>query len=97
MSKASGGHAYLAVGYTTTFINGTLKYRYTLNDPWPWSEPNPWDAPQSTSGQNYLVSYNWICNGKNAEPGDNEDSGIWEGYITVVTDYSDESLPPITN
>ena len=39
-------------------------------------------------------SYQWICNGRDAQTGEPVDTGIWEGYVTVVTSYSSDTLAP---
>ena len=94
----TGGHSILIIGYVTKTVNNEVQYRYIIYNPWPASEPDPWDSPTVTSGQSYLRSYQWICNGLNALPDDGgTDHGIWEGYVTVVTSYSNDSVLPIWN
>ena len=96
-SARAKGHAILVVGYTTTFNNGQLKYRYTINDPWPNSMPYPWDLPETTNGQSYERSYAWICNSEKGDTGEPVEQGVWDGFVTVFTEYADETLAPDTN
>lgn len=96
-TSRTGGHCYAVVGYTTVFVNGSLQYRYMIYNPWPNPEPYPWNSPVVTTGQAYTRSYQWICNGKNAVSGEPTDTGIWEGFVTVVTSYSNQTLMPIWN
>ena len=90
-----GGHVTVITGYVSITVGGVTQYRYIIYDPWPSSIPSPWDTQQTTEGQKYLRSYQWICNGSKVSSGyESADTGIWEGYITVVTSYSGESIPP---
>ena len=94
----TGGHSMLIIGYVTKTVNNSIQYQYIIYDPWPESVPDPWNSPIATTGQSYLRSYQWICNGLNALPDDGgTDHGIWEGYVTVVTTYSNDSVLPIWN
>lgn len=92
-----GGHATLIVGYTTISVNGTLQYRYIINDPWPASAPSSWNSPEITTGQIKIRSYQWICNGRNALDSNHADDGIWDRYVVVETDYSDNALSLVYN
>jgi len=92
-----GGHALLIVGYTMVSVDGTLQYRYVINDPWPVSSPNPWTSPQITTGQVMVRSYQWICNGQNALSSNHIDNGIWDRYVVVQTDYSINTFSPVYN
>lgn len=94
----SDGHAYVIVGYSTFVENRTLQYEYVIFDPWPAIPPNPWPStPTATTGNILQRSYEWICNGRNVTIGDGMDTGIWDGFIVVKTDYSDYVLPPKWN
>ena len=95
-----GGHAILIVGYNTLYQNGELQYRYIINDPWPEDEPDEWVIPQDgIDGQVLLRSYQWICNGNYAVLGEapEEDPRIWDSLVTVVTDYSSDTISPMWN
>lgn len=94
----NSGHAYAIVGYSTIFVNGSMSYRYIIYDPWPASEPDPWETPQTTTGQSYLASYTWICNGRSRLPGDpTSDIGIWEGYIVLEEAHPGTTIDPFWN
>lgn len=97
-NRRNGGHALAIVGYTTSFINGIIDYRYFVYDPWPSSEPDPWDTPVITAGQAYLASYTWICNGRNRLSNDPlNDIGIWEGYIILKDAHPGATVDCIWN
>ena len=89
----TGGHAYLAYGYTKEFINGNIEVRYLIRDPFPEIVPSPWDTPTITTGKTHLWSYETICNGRKT----NVDTGIWVGYVVVSTDYSMNTILPVYN
>lgn len=72
-------------------------YLSIINDPWPATPPNSWNSPVITIGQRRFVSYQWICNGRNALPGETADDGIWDRYVVVETTYSGNTLPPFMN
>lgn len=89
-----GGHFTAIVGYTTIFINGNLQHRFIVYDPWPNPEPSSWTAPVITDGQIKTVSYQWICNGQNAQSvmDSDVDTGRWEGFVVVQTNYSNDVI-----
>lgn len=89
-NERDGGHAYVIVGYTTVYSNGALRYNYILYDPWPKNVPNPWDSPRVTIGQNYIRSYQWICNGRKSNT--YSDNKIWDGIVVVTTTYAANTL-----
>lgn len=96
----NGGHATLIVGYTTVFVNGSMQYRFKINDPWPLSEPTEWpdNYVDSTTGQVLIRSYQWICNGRTGTAStDIIDDGIWDRYVVVTTSYSSSVLTPVWN
>ena len=93
--KRDSGHSMVITGYVSIRVGGVTQYRYIIYDPWPSSATSLGDTPQITNGQKYLRSYQWICNGSKASSGyEPTDNGIWEGYVTVDTLYSDNSIPP---
>ena len=97
-NQRNSGHAYAIVGYSTIFENGSMSYRYIVYDPWPASEPAPWNTPQTTTGQSYLASYTWICNGRSRLFGDPaRDTGIWEGYIVLEEAHPETTIDPFLN
>lgn len=92
-----GGHFTCIVGYTTVFVDGELQYRYYLYNPWPNPKPTPWDSPIITTGQVFIVSYEWICNGQNAlsEKDWAPDKGAWDGVVVVNTSYASNTISPV--
>ena len=79
-------------------VSHSVLYGYIIYDPDPAVAPLNWSNPVETMGQSYLRSYQWLCNGLNALPDDGViDRGIWEGYVTVITSYSDDSVLPVWN
>ena len=93
------GHFTTIVGYTTVFIDGVLKLRFIMYDPDPWVQPNPWATPVITAGQTKIVSYQWISNSNNITEDEliDPDNGIWDGFVVVQTDYSDDEIIPEYN
>lgn len=90
-SIRNGGHAYLVYGYTKEIVNGIVELRYLIRDPYPTSKPDPWETPTSTIGITHLWSYDRICNGGI------EDTGIWDGYVVVNTEYATNTILPFYN
>ena len=94
----TGGHAYVVSGYTTTCMDGEIKYQYFLLNPMPLGNPQPGEEkPIVTTGREMVVSYQWICNGRNSFSFDERDSGIWEGFVVVNTSYSNNTALPVYN
>lgn len=95
-NNRTGGHAYVVSGYTTSYNGSEIEYKYIVHDPWPadgatrlWS-----DTPDVTSGQILTRTYEWICNGKTVGSTEENDNGIWEGFVVVNTPYSTDTILP---
>ena len=72
-----------------------LIYGYTVIDSKIWflvRDP----LPQSM-GSTYMISYEKLCNGRDAQPGENRDPGIWDASIVCDTPYADQTVPYFFN
>lgn len=78
----NGGHATLIYGYTVI----DSKIWFLVRDP----------LPQSM-GSTYMISYEKLCNGRDAQPGENRDPGIWDASIVCDTPYADQTVPYFFN
>lgn len=86
------GHAYVIVGYTTQFINGTIQYLFYIYDPFPEPEPSTWDSDTATTGQEHIWTYDQISNGNAGII--KVDERRWRWTVVASTDYSEDTLIP---
>ncbi len=96
-NERKDSHATVVVGYTMIVVDGMPLYQYIIYDLAPLQQPRPWETPQITEGEIIKCSYQWICNGRNITSIDTLDTSIWEGFIVVQTDYSNNTLSPVYN
>ncbi len=77
-NSSDSGHATLIYGYV---VIGT-EYRFLVRDPWPVNE-----------GETYMMSYEKLCNGRNCQPDETADTGVWRGSVVYNTSYSNNTIP----
>ena len=78
----NGGHATLIYGYTVI----DSKIWFLVRDPLP-----------QNMGSTYMMSYEKLCYGRDAQPGEYIDSGIWDASIVCDTPYADQTVPYFFN
>lgn len=90
-------HAILIAGYSATFLNGSLQFNFTINDPYPESDPPSWENPPTIYGRVRIETYAQICNTRNNLTDGSTENWIWRCFITAKTDYSEDTSPPVVN
>ena len=77
-TSMSGAHETLIIGYAES--NG--KIWFIVHDPLPVN-----------NGESYLMSYEKLVNGRNAQFWETTDRGVWIDCIVINTLYSNETIP----
>ena len=71
-------HEVLVVGYVS--IHNDI--RFVVYDPWPVNE-----------GEVSFFSYEKLVNGRNNQPGEENDISIWIDSVVINTDYANTTIP----